>query len=109
MISERPRNYGHKPLEGMSILGSAFAYLEGELFGHKISFEDYRLTTAVIFELYERLRNDAHIYNFSRDHAGNRVPILSCRPSERPALKSPFVCTGDSEGRRFLCEGDFAF
>lgn len=64
-------NAGEKALYGMLTLGNAFRYIEG-LYGEgAISFQVRRMAGTIICDLYEDLRQDAFIWNFSRGNPKN--------------------------------------
>jgi hypothetical protein len=64
-------NAGEKALMGMLTLGNAFRFIEKLYSDGVIDFTTRRIAGTVICELYEELRQEAFIWNFSRGNSQN--------------------------------------
>ncbi len=62
---------GEKALYGMLKLGNAFRFIEKLYDDSVIDFTTRRIAGTVICELYEELRRDAFIWDFSRGNSEN--------------------------------------
>ena len=64
-------NAGEKALMGMLKLGNAFRFIEKLYSEGAIDFPTRRMTGATLCELYEELRQDAFIWDFSYGNSKN--------------------------------------